>query len=179
VVRIFEAGGGSVLVRVIMIVSLLTAAGCFWGGWVLFQTYGLSPGDGGVLAPVGERLAWGLVVAALGLLFALGMWAFGRIYVHSIDLDEGTDTLRIRTMSFFGLREAVYPTSDVIGSTYVAGNSSRDTASVLDIVAPGDAHYSGVNAPYYWLRLRSRRGSLVVDAKGDFAPAARQFLKTK
>lgn len=62
----------------------VVAAGFAYWGWDLAQTYGSSPGDGAVLRPPTERLTVGAIVAGIGLLPLLGMWAFMCRYVAGL-----------------------------------------------------------------------------------------------
>lgn len=59
-------------------------AGFAYWAWDLSQTYGLSPGDGGVLKPPGSRLAAAAIVGAIGLLPFIGMIAYVRRYVAGL-----------------------------------------------------------------------------------------------
>ncbi|HMO28686.1 hypothetical protein [Enterovirga sp.] len=59
-------------------------AGFAYWAWDLSQTYGLSPGDGGVLKPPGVRLTAAAIVGAIGLLPLLGMIAYVRRYVAGL-----------------------------------------------------------------------------------------------
>lgn len=55
----------------------------YWG-WDLSRTYGLSPGDGGVLKPLGSRLTAAAILLVIGLLPLIGMIAYVRRYVGGI-----------------------------------------------------------------------------------------------
>ncbi|MGZ8312706.1 MAG: hypothetical protein ACXWU1_05645 [Allosphingosinicella sp.] len=152
---IYRAGRQLWKVRAMMLLSLACAAGGAWWGWDLFSTYGLRPADGGELASLPERLAWGLVVSSLGFAFAAGMWAYGQLYVSAIRFDEEADRLLVRTVGFLAGRVRSYARSDVIESGYHAGRMDN----------PGGV---SVDAPWFSLRLRGRRWPLIVDAQGDF-----------
>lgn len=159
---IYRGGWQLTKVKGMMLFSGLCAAGALYWGWDLFNTYGTAPGDGGVLAPVGQRLAWGLSVAALGLAFLAGMWMFGRRYATRIRYDEAADALHIGTLEFLASRRQVVPAADVAEALY----------------HQGDVEGSGVDAPWYTLQLKGRR-SIVLDAQGVFPDRAlaRQLLK--
>ncbi len=158
-IDLFSAGPRVKRVRFIMWLSLVTLAAALWSGWDLFQTYGSRPADGGQLAPLGVRLAWGLGVAGLGIAFALGMWLYGRLYVWAIGYDEAADRLYVRTLSFFGNRLASFPASSVTQSTLRRG----------DFYAPGAP---SVRAPWYNLTIAGQRFPLIIDAQGQFGDAA-------
>ncbi len=153
-VDIYRAGFQLTKVKAMMILAALVAlAGLYWG-WSLFNSVGLSPGDGygGVLAPVGVRLAWGLTVAALGLAFLAGMWVYGRHYATRIRYDQAADALHVETLEFLANRNKVYSVADVVGAGYQHGRVEGE----------------GVKAPWFTLRVQGRRWPLVVDAQGIF-----------
>lgn len=153
-VEIFRAGRQLAKVRAIMWLSLGAAAVALWAGWALFDSYGTSPADGGVLAPLGTRLAWGVTVAALGLAFAGGMWLYGGLYVTTLVYDERSDRLYVRTLTFVGHRNRVFSAGDVDGSSFHGG----------EFWAGG----VWVNAPWVTLRMRGRSLPFIVDAQGEF-----------
>jgi len=157
-IDIFSAGPRVQRVRFIMWLSLVAAAGAVWFGWELFQSYGSRPADGGVLAPLGVRLAWGLSVAGLGIAFALGMWLYGRLYVWAIGYDEAADRLYVRTLSFFGNRLDSFPAASVTQATFNNGH----------FYVPGAP---SVHAPWYNVSVAGRRFPLIVDAQGWFGDA--------
>ncbi len=157
-IDIFSAGPRVKLVRFIMWLSLVAAAGAIWFGWELFQSYGSRPADGGVLAPLGVRLAWGLSVAGLGIAFAFGMWLYGRLYVWAIGYDEAADLLYVRTLSLFGNRLDSVPASSVTQAKFNSG----------DFYVPGAP---SVHAPWYNVSVAGRRFPLIVDAQGQFGEA--------
>ena len=172
-IELYRAGSQLMKVRAVMIVSLIAAVAACWWGWDMFRTYGLRPADGGVLAPVAVRLTWGLGLASVGIAFAVGMWAYGKLYVSAIDYDEAADALHIRTVSFFGSRESVHPVAAVLGSSYVKGRSHD-----WDSLFPPEG--VSVNAPWIKLRIAGRRAPLIVDAQGKFTnhALAGRFLKS-
>ena len=151
-IDIYRAGFQLTKVKAFMIVALLCAGGALYWGWDLFNTYGLNPGDGGVLAPLWQRLAWGLTVAGLGLAFLAGMWIYGRRYVTRIRYDQAADALHIGTLELLAGRSRVYPASSVIEATYFHGRMEGE----------------GVDAPWYFLRLKERPSQLILDAQGIF-----------
>jgi transmembrane protein TMEM70 (proton-transport ATP synthase complex) len=129
--------------------------GC-WVGWDLFQTYGIRPADGGQLASLPVRLAWGLGMAGLGLAFAAGMALYGTLYIGSIRYDEAAGTLHIRTVEFILTgRKRVVPLSAVKGARRKEGRLEN----------PGGV---SVDAPWLALQLKGRKWPLIVDAQGHF-----------
>ena len=162
-VDVYRAGFQLTKVKAFMIVALLCAAGALYWGWDLFNTYGTAPGDGGVLAPIGQRLAWGLGVAGLGVALLAGMWFYGCLYATRIRYDPAADALHIGTLQLLATRFKVHAASDVLGSSYHHGRMEGE----------------GVEAPWFTVRLEGRRYPLIVDAQGVFPDRelARRLLK--
>ena len=160
--EIYRARGGVWKVRAMMWLSLVFAIWfCLWG-WDLFQTYGTRPADGGVLAPLGARIAWFVGLSALGLAFLAGMWVYGGLYVTALLVDEAAGKLHVRTIGFigsFGGRRETYRLADIVGSDYRAGKFDN----------PGGV---SVDAPWFSLRIRGRKWPLIVDAQGGFPDRA-------
>ena len=157
-VDIYRAGFQLTKVKGFMLFAALCAAGAVYWGWDLFSTYGTAPGDGGVLAPIGQRLAWGLGVAGLGLAFLAAMWSYGRLYATRIRYDPAADALHVGTLEFLATRTRVHAASDVEDSSYHHGRMQGEGVSV--------------DAPWFTLRLRGRRWPLIVDAQGVFPDRA-------
>ncbi len=157
---IYRAGFQLLKVRAVMLMGLAAAVVGCWVGWDLFQTYGIRPADGGQLASLPVRLAWGLTVAALGLAFAAGMAAYGTLYVGTIRYDAAAGTLHIRTVELILTgRKRVVPLSGVKGSNRREGRLDN----------PGGV---SVDAPWLALQLKGRRWPLIVDAQGHFPDRA-------
>ena len=110
---VFDAGHQLRKVRFVMWLAVACAGAGAWWGWSLGQTYGLAPGDGGVLAPLPTRMAVGTTVAGLGLLFAAGMWLYGRQYIAEIRQGPAGDQLTVRTTHLVGTIARTYPASEV------------------------------------------------------------------
>jgi hypothetical protein len=64
------------------------------------QTYGLNPGDGGVLRPATERWAVAAILALIGILPFVGMVIYVRLYV--IGLVRERDELRVTVIGLLG-----------------------------------------------------------------------------
>ena len=157
-IDLYRGGWQLTKVKAMMVFAAVCAAGSIYWAWDLFTTVGLRPADGygGVLAPLGVRLAWALSVAALGLAFLAGMWLFGRRYATRIRYDEAADALHIGTLEFLVTRTEVHSAADVREALYHHGRMEG----------------SGVEAPWYTLELANRRGSIVLDAQGVFPDRA-------
>ena len=108
------------------------------------------------MAPLPVRLAWGVGVGSLGVIFAAGMWVYGRCYVAKIELDQHTKQLFIYTVRFIGTKKEVFDTSEILGSTYHEGRFH------------GGGRVPSVHAPWRSVRLGSRRLPLIVDQQGVF-----------
>jgi hypothetical protein len=87
-------------------------------GWGLdlYRTYGLAPGDGGVLRPYPQRLAfcvvvlllaWGLVLVGLGV---------GRRYVLSLDVDAAGENIRLRVLTWVVPTPIRVPAASILGA---------------------------------------------------------------
>ncbi len=154
---IFHAGRQLVKVRGMMLFSLVCALGCIWAGVVLAQTYGLSPADGGVLAPWPIRLAWGGGVALLGISFAVGMGLYGRCYVAALAFDPHTSQLQLTTVRFFGSATRIVALTDLHHIEHHHGQ--------LDVLGVDGTGLS-VNAPWRSVSLAGRRLPLILDQQG-------------
>lgn len=153
--EIYHAGSQRLKVRAIAIFSLLVALVALWVGWGLFQTYGLRPADGGMLAPLSTRIALGGGVAALGIAFAAGMAVYGRCYVTSMRHDPAGQRLHFTTIGLIAGTERSCPLSAVESADYVAGQA-HNTGGV------------SVNAPWIKLRIAGQKLPLILDAQGVF-----------
>lgn len=162
-VELFRAGGQLWKVRLWLWISLAAFAFSLWFGWELFNSYGMRPADGGVLAPLGVRLAWAGAVAGLGFLFAAGMQLYGGLYVANMAWDEANGLLHLRTLTFFGNRDRVFPADAIERTDFHDGFFWAGGVTV--------------DAPWYTLRMRGQRWPFIVDAQGTFlAPELGQRL---
>ncbi len=133
--------------------ALVCAAASVWAGLHLAQTYGLNPGDGGVLAPLPVRLVWGMGVGVLGLGFAGAMWLYGRCYVARLELDEQAQQLHVYTVGFFSITCHVYDVTDL-----GAGRRHRGRLRTL---------WHAVAAPWQSIWVPGRRLPLILDEQGE------------
>jgi len=153
--EIYTAGPRVKRVRFIMLLSLVSALAACWFGWDLFQTFGSRPADGGRLAPFAVRLAWGLGVAGLGVMFAIGMWVYGRQYVRTISVDPARSALQVRTLGMFGDETTSFPATNVKRSTFFGGRLNNPAGV-------------SVNAPWFNVWIQGRRLPFILDAQGIF-----------
>lgn len=146
-IELFNAGPRVGRVRFVMLLSMGCAfAGCWWG-WSLFETVGSGIENDGRF--------WGIVVAALGVLFAVGMWAYGRRYIRTILFDPDRQMLHLRMLGMFGDKSFSLPAAQVERSTFSAGR----------LVNPMGV---SVDAPWFSVRIRGRHWPLILDAQGHF-----------
>ena len=145
--KLFHAGRQLIKVRGVMFLSLGCAVGCVWAGIDIAQSYGLNPADGGVLAPLSVRLAWGIGGALLGIIFLVGMWIYGKCYVARIEFDEQNKALHIYTVSFFGSEKHEINASKVLSSQY---------------------HEGELNLDWWTVWIKGRRLPFIVDEQGVF-----------
>ena len=139
--------------------------GMFWFGFALFlaslkwgydlsQTYGLSPGDGGVLRPLGERLAWGGFVILLGAALVAGLELYGRLYICRVQFDRKVERVLFETVRWWGYQRIDIPVGEIVGSSYHAGDFETLKHTV--------------NAPWYFVQLGGHRLPLILDGQGKF-----------
>ena len=153
-IEIYHAGRQGVKVRALSWFLLLVGLACLWWGYHLSQTYGLSPGDGGVLRPLPQRLAWGGFVALFGLICMVGMHIYGRQYIARAWVDEQAQRVRFATVRWFGSARFDVPAQDILGSSYQRGRLETPSHTV--------------DAPFHFIRLRGRRLPFILDGQGRF-----------
>ncbi len=137
-------------VRVLLWVSLPVLVACLYAGWTVFETYGLSPADGGVLRPFGERLAFGGGIACLGLLLAGGLLIYVRSYV--LRLSRTGNSLQIETIAPFGRHRHVFEIAAVAGTAHHHGRLTLR---------------QHVNAPWLTLRIAGRSLPFILDLQAE------------
>lgn len=147
------------LVQTIVIAGFAAGLAGLCGAWVVFQTYGLSPGDGGVLRPFSERLAFGGFIALLSLAAAGGLLLYISLYVISIQTDTKAQLYKLTTPSLFGTKSHDFQLSDFKGSKYFHGR--------LDTLKG-----PRVNAPWVTLHAAGRKLPFILDVQGAADPEA-------
>jgi hypothetical protein len=160
-IPIYSAGRQLRKVRLIKFFSLICAAGSLWWGISLFQTYGLSPGDGGVLAPLSMRLAWGIGISLIGISFAAGMGLYGKMYVARANYDGLAQQITLETLGLFGFEQHDFPLADMIGSRYQEG-WIRFGPITINL-----STLTNVYAPWQSLRFAGRRLPFLLDLQGE------------
>jgi hypothetical protein len=140
-------------VRWVLWAGWALAAACLAWGWVVLQSSGMNPGDGGELREFPHRLAAALGVSAMGVLPAAALTVFARQYVVGLVV-EGP-RLGITTLSASGRqhRQVWVPLRDVESGGYAHGRL--------------DTGRSRVHAPWITLQVRGRRLPFLLDLQSE------------
>ncbi len=151
--------------RKVWLLTWFAAAGAvatlYWG-WNLLRTYGLSPGDGGVLRPLGQRIALGAFVGSLGPMFFGGMLVFNRHYVDRITR-LGVDRLRIRMMGLFLRREYDVAISEAKFGEVRGRYNPNDLLGLVNTLVSGFV----IDTPFRTVRVPFRRWPVILDLQGE------------
>ena len=139
-------------VRILLWGSVAGCIGALYGAWSLYETYGLNPGDGGVLRPLEERVMAAAIVASLGLAFVGAMLFFASRY--AVRIEREGDRVDLVTMSLIGTKVRQYSTADFGGGNYHHGR-----------MVSGRGH--SVNAPWITLRVKDKRVPFMVDLQAE------------
>jgi hypothetical protein len=158
---IYAAGWQGWKVRFVTVICLAGSAGIAFAGWYLGTRYGLELVDGGVLKPLGTRLAIGAAFLAGAAAIAGGMWVYGRCYVQRVLAADDGSRLRIRLSGLLWGDWLDVPAGDVLTADFRAGQARGGGISV--------------NAPWFKVRLRGRRLPLILDVQGDFVDEGRVY----
>jgi len=151
---IFENRRQTRKVRLVVLLLLLPfSAGMMWWGWNLAQTYGLSPGDGGVLRPLSERIAVGGLVGGLGLVVGIAIMIYAAHY--AVRMVRDGDRLLIETLApwVLGTWHHEFPVAQVEGSSFHEGRLNT--------------YKHSVNAPWRTLRIAGQRFPFILDAQEE------------
>lgn len=149
---VYSAGRRVWRVRVLLWLSLAFAVWFVLWGVDLYNTYGLRPADGGVLASPGVRIAWLVVMSLIGLACLGGMWFYVRVYVAALWFDEAADRVAIHTAGWWQGARIVVPRAEVRGAKFHDGH--------LDTIK------HRVRAPWYTMRVDGYPRAFIVDAQG-------------
>jgi len=161
-VPVYRAGRQQIKVRALMGLSLAVLAFCLGWGLDLAQTYGLNPGDGGVLAPLPQRLAWAGGVSLFGVAFVAGMGLYGRLYAVRIEFDPEGRRLHLDTAGFFRNNRHVIDCADAGGVRRHRGVSTIGALGEL-VGHP----IPSVDAPWRSVRIAGRVLPLIIDERGE------------
>src|SRR5262245_27994344 len=142
--------------------SLAVLAFCLGWGLDLAQTYGLNPGDGGVLAPLPQRLAWAGGAALFGVAFVAGMGLYGRLYAVRIEFDPDGRRVHLDTAGFVRNNRHVIDCADL---GRVRGHRDVSTISALGELVGHPI--PSVDAPWRSVRIGGWRLPLIIDEQGE------------
>ena len=114
-----------------------------WLAWAvdLAETYGLSPGDGGVLRPFGERLAYAAVLTVIAVLPLVGLIWYSRRYIVAMSRSGGM--VDVTMLGFWRPLRRRYAVAAFGPSTTHGGRMSAGGLTV--------------NAPWITLRIGGKR----------------------
>jgi hypothetical protein len=160
-VPVYRAGRQLIKVRALMALSVVVLALCLWWASHLARTYGTSPGDGGALAPLPQRLAWGGLVALFGVAAVAGMGLYGRLYAARIEVEPDRQLVHLATPGFFGTNRHVFRPAD-IGSARAHRDVNRGTLGKI-VGHPTPT----VDAPWMSVRIAGWRLPLIIDLQGE------------
>jgi hypothetical protein len=142
-------------VRALMWGSLVFAGAFLSLSWAVLTRQGLDENGAGVLSPLGERLAWAALSAAIGAAAVAAMWIYGRFYyVSALRWRPEDQAIEVETIGWLGYPGRVIPLADVAGSRTVVENFTGN---------------AGFRQTVMWdaLRLRGRRLPLILDFGGE------------
>lgn len=126
------------------------AVGWVYWAWTVAETYGLSPGDGGVLRPLPERLGVAAGMVCVGVLPLAGMMLYLSIYLRRIERDG--DAVVVTVLGLFASAQHRYRVADFEGAGRHDGQLNLR---------------SRVNAPWLTLRVAGRRLPYIVDVQAE------------
>ena len=160
-IPVYRAGRQLIKVRLLMVLSLAVLVFCLWWGVDLALTYGLNPGDGGVLAPLPQRLAWAGGVVLFGVACVAGMCVYGQVYAARIAFDPDRQQIHLDTVGFLRTNRHVI-NLPAVGGVRARRDVSRGFAGEL-VAHPIPA----VDAPWMSVRIAGWPLPLIVDHQGE------------
>lgn len=162
---LFENRRRETRVRLVIWGILLASLWLIWWGWDLSQSYGISPGDGGMLRPPMERYGVGGFVAGLGLLFAAGTMLLATHYALRVRRDGERLLVETPGALGFGRRTREFAVSQVEAYEFKHGQMQ--------------AGRNRVNAPWMSLRIAGRPWGYVLDLKAETILGGGLYTLTK
>lgn len=147
-----ECRAQALKVRIVLWASAIIAAITTVSGWMIFQSFGLSPADGGVLRPVGERMMFGGAVVLLGLVLFGGMLLYASLYL--IELRRTDEVLEVTTIGLISDRSRTLLVADVGELNYHAGRMFTPRGHNVD-------------APWLTMPVRGRLLPYVIDVQAE------------
>ncbi len=149
---LFENKKQASKVRLVLWLAVFLAVAALYGGWILFNGYGLAEADGGVLKPLGLRLALGGGIALAGCVFGGGMMLYATLYLLKLERDG--ERILIQTLSALGMgfRQHVFEARDIRKAAYFEGKLLLDLS---------------VDAPWVKLNFAGRRLPFILDLRAE------------
>ncbi len=126
------------------------AAGWLYWAWSLSETYGLLPGDGGVLKPVADRYFMALITALAGIVPLVGMIVYTRLY--AVRIERRGDQVLVVTIGCLSRNSRLHPVSDFMSSNH---NEGRMRGRI------------SVHAPWISLYVAGSRLPYIVDLQAE------------
>jgi hypothetical protein len=160
---LFENRRQALKLRAVLCFSWVACAAALYVSGIIYRTYGLSSGDGGVLRPFAERLSFAAFVAIIGVLFAGGMMVYASLYV--LRIERKGDLLHVDTISpwAIGVLHNTLSTDAVSRSKYHHGRFS----AVRSLGAPGRYVTLDVDAPWITMYVTGRRLPFLLDVQAE------------
>ena len=116
-IKVVENGWRAMRVEFMAYVGIAAALGSIWWGAQLLETYGMNPGDGGVLRPFEERLMVAAITAGCGIAFAVGLLVYQSLFVVGISRAGDAFYVHSKVACFNMIKRLNL--NDVSGSSYV------------------------------------------------------------
>lgn len=149
---IFENRKQAKKVRWILLGSVIWLAGWLYWAWSLSETYGLSPGDGGVLKPAADRYAVAAITALIGIVPPAGMMLYAK-WCYLVRIERQRDAVLLVTFGLLRESGTLYAPDDFVAAIYHEGRwEGRIT----------------VHAPWISLYVAGRMLPYIVDMQADF-----------
>lgn len=160
---VFENKWQATKVRIIFWFLLAAGIAGLWAGWSILLYFGTSPGDGGVLRPLWQRLLFGGSIAMMAGLVVYGMWIYIHLYVLRMSI-KGLEVTLV-TMSPTGRAERVFDANDLGEGAYHEGKF-YDLEDQLRLDS-GRHAIPRVDAPWITLKARDQFWPFILDAQAE------------
>jgi hypothetical protein len=147
---IFENRRQAWKVKGIQLLFICWAIGFLYWAWSASETYGLSPGDGGVLKPAADRYLMALIMALVGIVPLAGMIVYTRLYAVRIERQD--NAVLVVTIGWLSRSYRVHEVADFRRSSY---NEGRMHGRI------------SVHAPWISLYVAGSRLPYIVDLQAE------------
>lgn len=147
---IFENRRQAWKVKGIQLLFIGWAIGFLYWAWSMSETYGLSPGDGGVLKPAADRYLMALLLAVIGIVPLAGMIVYTRLYAVRIERQD--NAVLVGTIGWLSPAWRVHGVADFNRSSH---NEGRMQGRV------------SVHAPWISLYVAGSRLPYIVDLQAE------------